>query len=393
MDTPLSPELEELQDKTRTFVDTVLLPLENQLDGNKLTPSDLADVQEAAKKIGLWQYDVPVEHGGQGHGLLASCIVEEELGKTKGSPFRNNTILGPTVRPILYGIDDSLKDDYLYPVLRGEKRTCFAQTEPGAGGDPRGMTTTAVLDGDHYVINGRKQWIGWVGEADFAQVVARTGTDEKGRALLSVFLVDLDTPGIEVVRQLMTITGDAPYELTFTDVRVPRRNLVSEEGEGMRLAQEWITRNRIAKQGARSIGMATRAFEMAIAYSKERVTFGKPLAERQAVQFMIADSAIELHNARLLVRDTARRFDEGEDIRDLSYMVKIYATEISYNVVDRAMQIHGALGLSVDNPLEYFFRQLRSIRITEGATEILRWTLGKRVIHGTPTDRWPLAKV
>lgn len=390
MDTPLSPELEDLRGKARALVDTVLLPLEHSLVENKLTPSDLADVQEAAKKIGLWQYDVPVEFGGQGHGLEASCVVEEELGKTKGSPFRGNTILGPTVRPILYGLDDSQKEDYLHPVLRGEKRTCFAQSEPGAGSDPRAMTTTAVLDGDHYVINGRKRWIGHAGEADFAQVVCRTGTDERGRAILSVILVDMDTPGVELVRQWMTITGDAPWEISFTDVRVPRRNLVNEEGEGMRLAQEWITRNRIAKQGARSIGMATRAFEMAIGFARHRETFGKPLADRQAVQFMIADSAIELHNARLLVRDAARRFDAGEDIRDLSYMVKIYATEVSYDVVDRALQIHGGLGLSVDEPLEYFFRQLRSIRITEGATEVLRWTLGKRVIQTTPTDRWPL---
>jgi acyl-CoA dehydrogenase len=173
--------------------------------------------------------------------------------------------------------------------------------------------------------------------------------------------------------------GDKPWEIHFDNVRVPVENRIGEEGEGFSLGQSWLTIGRVKGHGARCVGIAQRALDLAIAYSQQRITFGQPLADRQAIQFMIADSAIELRAARLQVYETAWKYDQGRDVRDESYMTKIFATEMAGQVVDRAIQIHGGIGLTTELPLEYWYRQIRSIRITEGVTEVLRWRLARNL--------------
>ncbi|MSP56017.1 MAG: acyl-CoA dehydrogenase [Myxococcales bacterium] len=378
-----------VQQTVRTFVDRELIPVEMQSDvGDAITPERYAEFHRKVREMGLWQFDVPERFGGGGLGLLERCIIQEEIGRTKALPFRHNELFGPTGGAVLYHCQGEQVERFLLPVLRGEQKVCFAQTEPEGGADPAGMRTTAVRDGDDYVINGTKRFITGAARAHFAQVIALTDPEKRAHGGISCIIVPMHTPGVKLVRADHTMMGDEPWEIHFDNVRVPVANRIGEEGAGFRLAQEWLTVNRIKIHGAYPVGIARRALEMAMEYAKVRKTFGQPLSQRQVIQFMLADSAMEIEAARLLVLSTAWQFDQGQDVRDRSYMVKIVCTEMASRVVDRAIQIHGGVGLTTDLPLEYWYRQLRSIRITEGATEVLRWRLARSLLTASPgSDR------
>ena len=382
MDFHLSDELLMLQATVRRFVDEELIPLEAEYrpEADKMPDEMLRPLQEKAKSIGLWLLDVPKEYGGADLDLLTRCVIAEEVGRTVVIPYRINEVFGPEVRPPLFYCNEEQKDRYLYPVLKGEKRMCFALTEPDAGSDPAGMQTRAVQDGDDFILNGTKRFISGAGYSQFAQVMALTDPEKRARGGITSFLVDLDAPGVSLARRQPTMMGDAPWEIVFDNVRVPVANVLGEVGAGFSLAQEWLTDGRVRCHGSQSVGMAQRALDMMMDYAQDRVTFGKRLAERQAVQFMIADSSMEVHAARLMVYDCAWRYDQGENVRDLSYMVKITFTEMAVRVVDRAIQVFGGMGLTKELPLEWMYRQLRSIRITEGATEVLRWRLAQNLL-------------
>jgi len=382
MDFHLSDELLMLQATVRRFVDEELIPLEAEYrpEADKMPDEMLRPIQEKAKSIGLWLLDVPKEYGGADLDLLTRCVIAEEVGRTVVIPYRINEVFGPEVRPPLFYCNEEQKDRYLHPVLKGEKRMCFALTEPDAGSDPAGMQTRAVQDGDDFILNGTKRFISGAGYSQFAQVMALTDPEKRARGGITSFLVDLDTPGVSLARRQPTMMGDSPWEIVFDDVRVPLANVLGEVGAGFSLAQEWLTDGRVRCHGSQSVGMAQRALDMMMDYAQDRSTFGKRLAERQAVQFMIADSSMEVHAARLMVQDCAWRYDQGENVRDLSYMVKITCTEMAGRVVDRAIQVFGGMGLTKELPLEWMYRQLRSIRITEGATEVLRWRLAQNLL-------------
>jgi acyl-CoA dehydrogenase len=383
MDFDLPAEVRLLRETVRRFVDRELIPLERTIvdDRHLLPPETMARLQAKARDIGLWLLDVPTKFGGAGLDLLSQCVVAEETGRTSALPFRTPEIFGPDVRPILYFCNDEQRERFLQPVLRGELRVCFAQTEPDAGSDPGSMKTRAVRDGNEYVLNGSKRFISSAGDADYAQVLAVTDPAKGARGGISCLMVDLRSPGVTVTPQGRLLVDDTTYEIAFTDVRVPVANRIGDEGQGFDLGQEWITMGRIRGHGARPVGIAGRALEMMIGYSRQRVTFGAPLADRQAVQFMIADSAMELESTRLMVYRCAWEADQGRDVRDQSYMVKIMATEMAFRVLDRAIQVHGGMGLSSELPLEWWFRQIRSLRITEGATEVLRWRLARNLMR------------
>jgi acyl-CoA dehydrogenase len=385
MDFDLPEELQLLKRTVRRFVDSELIPLERTYrhDGEGPMPEYLLKpLQEKTKGMGLWLLDVPAEYGGAGLGLLARCVIHEEIWRSAALPFRGQELFGPEVRPVLFHCNDEQKERFLKPVLRGAMRVCFAQTEPDAGSDPASMQTRAMRHGDDFILNGTKRFITGAGRADYAQVMAVTDLEKRARGGVTCFLVNLKSPGVLLERQWPTMMGDAPWQIVFDSVRVPAANIVGKVGEGFSLAQQWIQEGRIKGHGARPLGIAERALEMMIDYSRHRVTFGRPLAERQAVQFMIADSATELHAARLMVYECAWRHDRGEDVRNLSYMVKITCTEMASRVVDRSIQVHGGIGLTKDLPLEWWYRQIRSTRITEGATEVLRWRLAQNILKG-----------
>jgi len=381
MDFQLPEELSLLKDNVRKFVDAELIPIERDVcDGHKIKPEMRTMLEEKAQALGLWLFDVPVEHGGQGLGLLAKAVVWTELARTIALPTRAASIFGPLVSPILFHLNDQQKEHYLYPVIRGEKVSCFVQTEPDAGGDPGAMRTTAVRHGDEYVINGTKRFITNADASDFAQVFAATDREKGSRGGISAFLVDMDTPGIKLLRQQETMMDDRPWEIAFDDVRVPAENLIGEEGEGFKHAQNWISEGRV-RHGARGIGVIERCLELGASYAKQRGTFGQPLADRQAVQWMLVDMYTELHQLRLMVHQAAWKADQGGDIRYESYMCKYFGDTKSFEAADRCMQIHGGLGLTTDLPIEKMWRDQRSFIITEGPTEILKMALARQVLR------------
>ena len=381
MDFDLPEELQMLKDNLRRFVDTELIPIERETnDGSEFLPGVQEKLEEKAKALGLWLFDVPEEFGGMGLGHLSKAVMFEEMSRTIALPSRGASIFGPRVSPILYTLNDEQKEQFLYPVIRGEKTSCFLQTEPEAGGDPGGMRTTAVRDGDYYVVNGHKRFITGAGTADFGQVVTATDREKGSRGGLTVFLVDMATPGITKLRQQDMMIADRPWEILFEDVKIPVSQRVGEEGDGMRAAQSWLTEGRL-RHGARGAGVIERCLELAAAYSNQRSTFGAKLSTRQTVQNMLVDMYQNLHQLRLMVYNAAWRADQGQDVRKESYMCKYFGDEMSFSAADRCMQIHGGMGLTKDLPIEQFFRDQRSMIITEGPTEILKMALARQVLR------------
>lgn len=271
-----------------------------------------------------------------------------------------------------------MKEKYLYPVLRGEKSAAFAQTEPDAGSDPGRMKTRAVRQGDHYIINGYKRFISHAKGSDFLQLVASTDPAKGSRGGLSVFIVDMDSKGLSIVRENRHMMGDVTYEIALDDVKVPVENLVGEEGQGMREAQSWISRNRV-HQATHGLGVTQRCLEMIGKYAQERVTFGEPIAKRQAVQFAMADLYTKYQTGQLLTHRTAWKVDKGIASRHDAYMCKIHCTELGYEAADRCIQFHGAMGLTTEMPIEAMWRRSRSYLITGGPAEIMRATLAREV--------------
>jgi len=377
----LPEEIRMLKDTVRKFVDKELIPIERTArDGHKLKPEVRAHLQAKAVELGLAGYDVPTEYGGLGMGLVAKVTVWAELSRSIALPTRGVEIFGPNVSPILYHLDPEQKKKYLLPTIRGELNWCLAQTEPEAGGDPGGMRTTAVRHGDHYVISGVKRFITGADEAHYTQLVAATDRQKGSHGGISAFIVDMKAPGVTLVRAQELVVEDRPWEITFEDVKVPVADRIGQEGDGFKHAQHWLNMGRI-RHGARSMGVIERCLELGTRYAKQRVTFGQPLSERQAVQWMLADSFMELHQLRLMVYDAAWKYDQGRDIRAEAYMAKIFGDTQSFHAADRCMEIHGGMGLATDLPIEKFWRDQRSMMITEGPIEILKMTLARHVLR------------
>ncbi len=377
----LPDEIAMLRDSVRKFVDREMIPIERETRiGHKLKPEMETHLREKARALGLAMYDVPVEYGGLGLGLLAKAIVWAELARSIALPPRGSDIFGPAVSPILYQLNDEQKQRYLLPTIKGELKWCFAQTEPDAGGDPGGMRTTAVREGDHYVINGNKRFITHADDADFVQLIAATDRAKGSHGGISAFIVDIKAPGITLLRQQELVIDDRPWEIAFDDVRVPVENRIGEEGDGFKHAQDWLNVGRV-RHGARGIGVIERCLELGASYAKQRKTFGQPLADRQAVQWMLVDSYMELHQLRLMVYDAATKYDAGRDIRTEAYMAKIFGDTQSFHAADRCMEIHGGMGLAKELPIEELWRTQRSMMITEGPIEILKMTLARHVLR------------
>jgi acyl-CoA dehydrogenase len=380
MDFNLPEELQMLKDTVRKFVDKELIPIEmHTIENMELKPDIRERLEKKTKDMGLWMFDVPEEYGGGGLGSLAQVLVWEELSRTVALPSRGQGIFGPEVRPILYALNPEQKKRFMDPVLRGEKKLCFMQTEPDAGSDPASMKTRAVRQGDHYIINGTKRFITGAGEADIGQLMAVTDPAKGAHGGISCFMVDMKTPGLTLVTRYKTMMGEEPWHITFDDMKVPAENIVGKEGEGFKLAQKWLGIGRL-KHGARALGVAERCIEMGASYSKQRITFGKPLSERQGITFKLADSYVELHAARLMVYQAAWKNDQKQDIRNEAYMAKLFADEMSFRVVDRVLQIHGGIGLTLDLPLAKWFVDQRSRMITEGASEVMRMVIAREVL-------------
>ena len=380
MDFDLPEDLRLLQETVRRFVDKELIPLEGRsIVGGEMKPEIEQHLTLRCREIGLWQVDVPEEYGGQGLGVLARAVIWSELGRTVALPTRGVRILGPEVRPVLYALQGEMRERYLLPVMRGDKESCFAQTEPDAGSDPGAMRTTAVRHGDSYVINGVKRFISGAGTADFMILMAATDRSKGSHGGISCFIVDMDTPGVKLGERYETLTGEHPWEIVLDNVSVPASHLVGEEGRGFALGQKWLGAGRL-KQGARALGATRRCLELAATYAKQRVTFGRPIADRQSIQWRLTDTYVELEAATLLVHRAAARCDRGDDVRNEAYMVKLFCTEMAWKAADMCLQIHGGIGLTTALPVERLWRDQRSHMITEGTPEIMRVALARHVL-------------
>ncbi|EXG79635.1 acyl-CoA dehydrogenase family protein [Cryptosporangium arvum] len=374
VDFALSDEQRAVRDWVRTFVQRELVPLEPEVLRRErsgepgISREEARALQFKARESGFWGILTPEEYGGMGLGAITASLVEGELGRTF-VPFR----FGGSADNILFHGNSRQKEQYLLPTIEGERISCFAITEPGAGSDARAIRTSARRDGDDWVINGEKTFITQGNEADFVMVFA---VADEG---VTCFLVDRDMGWKSEPIQTMGQWG--PAALVFDDVRVPAENVLGEVGGGFALALQWIGQGRYLLP-SRAIGSCERLIEMAVAQANSRTTFGEPLAERQAIQWMIADSAVELQALRLLVLHAAWQVEAGQDSRQAQSMAKLYGGVKANEIVDRVLQIHGGMGYTRELPIERWYRELRLLRIYEGTDEIQRRTIARNILKG-----------
>lgn len=384
MDFQLSDEHRMLKELTARFVRDQLMPLEAGVlereakgQGLSIPPADHARLDQVSKDLGLWGLDAPEDVGGSDLPYVAMVGVGEELGRTI-TPYTLPPD-SPNLRMLMATVNERQREAYLAPYVRGETVSAIGISEPGAGADPSAMTTRAVRDGDDWIINGRKIWITRAADADFTILMAVTDTEKKARGGVSAFLVDRDTPGFNVLRQIPMIGGQSTYEIALEDCRVEGWKLLGQEGAGFAPMQIRLGTRRI-EMAAWSIGMAQRALDMMVEYAPQRSTFGAPLSERQAIQWWVADAATRIHAARLMTYDCAWKLDQGRDTRMEISMIKAYATEMAWEVVDHAMQTFGAMGMTKELPLQLMATRLRTMRIYDGPTEVHKWVVARNLL-------------
>jgi alkylation response protein AidB-like acyl-CoA dehydrogenase len=276
-------------------------------------------------------------------------------------------------------VNDDQRIRFLEPYARGEKQSAIAISEPGAGADPAGMTTRATRVGNGWTLNGRKIWISRAASADFTIVMAVTDKAKGARGGISAFVVEKGTKGFNVLRRIPMIGGAYTYELAIEDCHVPAENLLGQEGYGFAPMQLRLSTRRL-QMAAWCIGISERALGMMCEYAPQRVTFGVPLSERQTIQWWIADAATRIHACRLMTYDAAVKVDRGQDPRTEVSMIKAFATEMAWDIVDHAMQTFGAMGMTKELPLQMMANRVRVMRIYEGPSEIHRWVVARNTL-------------
>lgn len=384
MTVELSEEHAMLRDLVAKFVDRELIPLESAVLARErsgqsigLTPEEEGPLLAKCKELGLWALDAPEAFGGADLPAVALMPVNEELGRTC-TPFTFPPD-SPNLHMLMQVASEEQKRKYLDPYARGEAKSAIAISEPGAGGDPAGMMTRAVKDGDDWVINGRKIWISRIPHADFTIVMALTDPEKRARGGITAFVVEKDTPGMIIEREIPMLGGHRTYEVVFEDCRLPESQVLGPVGQGFAPMQLRLTIRRL-QMGAWCIGMARRALQMMCEHAKQRVTFGAKLSDRQAVQWWIADAATKIHACRLMVMDAAAKQDAGQDVRTEASMIKVWSTEMAAEVIDHAMQAFGAMGVTKELPLQLMAQKVRVMRVYEGPSEVHRMVIARRTL-------------
>lgn len=386
MDFTLPEEYRMLKDLVARFVDDELIPLEpgviaREIAGEelRLTDEEEAPLLKKCRELGLWGLDVPEEVGGADLPAVAMVGVNEEMARTV-VPF-DFPPDSPNLHMLLATVDDRQRALYLDPYAKGEAHSAIAISEPGAGGDPQAMATRAVPDGDDWVIDGRKIWISRAANADFIIVMAVTEPGKGAHGGITAFIVEKDTPGMIVERAIPMLAGHRTYELVFDNCRVPKSQVLGKIGYGFAPMQLRLTVRRL-QIGAWGVGMARRALDMMCEHVSQRVTFGTLLADRQAIQWWIADAATKIHACRLMVYDAAVKLDAGEQLRTEASMLKVFATEMATEVIDNAMQAFGAMGMTKELPLQLMAQKVRLMRMYEGPSEVHRMVIARRTLRG-----------
>ncbi|AXO35383.1 MULTISPECIES: acyl-CoA dehydrogenase family protein [Micromonospora] len=381
MDFALSDTERAIRDTARDFITREVMPLEQELLRRErahrpgLEHSELRELQLKARKFGFWGLATPEEYGGMDLPAVTQSLIWTELGRSF-VPFR----FGGEADNILFHANDEQKREYLVPTIEGERRSCFAITEPGAGSDAANIKLSARRDGDDWILNGEKTFITGGHDADFAIVIAVTDREKGARhGGATAFLVDRSMGWRSEFIQTMGEGG--PASLVFDDVRVPGRNILGEPGQGFSLGMEWIGKGRYIIP-SHAVGIAERALSMAIDYANTRETFGAKIGTNQAIQWMIADSETELEAARWLILRAAWTVEQGMDPRHASSMAKLYGAGMVNRVVDRVLQIHGGMGYTRELPIERWYRQVRLYRIFEGTDEMQRLIISRDLLRG-----------
>jgi acyl-CoA dehydrogenase len=384
MNFELSDEDRMLKDLVHRFVEKELMPLEagvlereTQGKGFAISADEHVRLDKISKELGLWGLDAPEDVGGSDLPSVAMIGVNEEMGYTI-TPYTLPPD-SPNLRMLMATVNERQREAYLTLYGRGETVSAIGISEPGAGADPAAMTTRAERDGEDWIINGRKIWISRAAEADFTILMAVTNKEKRARGGISAFLVDKGTPGFNVLRRIPMIGGAATYEVTLEDCRVPGWKLLGTEGQGFAPMQLRLSTRRI-QMAAWSIGMAQRALDMICEFAPQRVTFGQPLSERQAIQWWVTDAATRIHAARLMTYDCAWKLDQGRDVRLEISMIKAYATEMAWEVIDHAMQTYGAMGMTKELPLQLMASKIRTMRIYDGPTEVHKWVVARNLL-------------
>jgi acyl-CoA dehydrogenase len=390
MATVVIPDLvAERREQVRAFMEEHLYPNEQALAREDEAADALVrELQQDAKDAGLWAPHLPPEAGGSGSGFIEYAYLNEEIGRStyaqlvfgcQAPDAGNGEILH------LFGTPDQ-KQQFLEPLVSGATRSFFGMTEPEvSGSDPTGLQGRAERDGDEWVINAHKWFSSGADGAGFGIVMVVTDPDAEPHRRASMILVPTDTPGYELVRKIPVMGHEGRgwgthCETRFTNVRVPVENVLGEPGDGFRIAQKRLGPGRI-HHVMRWLGQMQRAFDLMCAYSLERKTFGEPLASKQTIQNWIAESAAEIQACRLMTMQAAQRIDDGEEARVEVSLIKFYAAKVLGEVVDRALQVHGGLGMTEDTPLASMWRAARAGRIYDGPDEVHKMVVARRILR------------
>ncbi len=394
IDFTFPPELDDLRDRVRRFIAEEVRPREQRIaerEGDRrFMIEQIIEMRGAAKVWGLWLPHMPKELGGMGLGHVAMASVSAEAARSPFGPFALNAQAPDegNMHTLLHWATDEQKERYLRPLCEGTIRSCFAMTEPEvAGSDPTLIQTRAVLDGDHWVVNGHKWFISGARGAKFAILIARTEDDpEIPQAGNSAFLVDLPSDGWTIVRDVATMSGSHNHcEIRIENLRIPKTRMLGGRGQGHLLGQARLGPARLA-HCMRWIGQAETALNMMIDRALNRYAHGSLLAEKQGIQWMIADSTMELYQCKLMVLHAAYRIDRGDDFKSEVSMAKHFVANALGRIIDRAIQVHGALGYSSDTPLGGMLKQARWARFADGADEVHQWRIAQRAIEAWSKD-------
>jgi acyl-CoA dehydrogenase len=376
-------ELRLLGEQIRRFVQEEIIPLERQIDPDApdLPDEDFARLSAKTKAAGLWALGAPEQYGGGGLDTFSMCVALEEMSQHRMGLYNPGCgVFGRYPPPAIWAGSKAQIEKYAVPTVRDGVKTFFAITEPSGGSDPAGaIQTRAEKRGDRWVLNGRKVFISRAHNAPWGIVFARTDKG-KGRAGISCFILEKGTPGFTATPIRTIRTSAIPNDVVFEDCEIPVENLIGEEGQGLDLAFDLLVKNRFP-YSACNLGIAVAAYKLAVEHAKHRSTFGAPLSQRQAIQWMLADALVEIRATRWLIWEGAWKADRGEDARVEASIAKLYSSEVLGRVIDAAVQIHGGYGVSKEFPLERWYREARVRRIGEGPSEVHRMVIARSLFR------------
>ncbi|WP_076369060.1 acyl-CoA dehydrogenase family protein [Peribacillus simplex] len=376
----LTKEMQQMKEMIRNFVEREVEPYAIQIEEEDAIPEHLV---EKAKDLGLFGISIPEQYGGIGLNAVGKATVLEQLGRTHNgfvSLISAHTGIGST--GLVKLASEYLKNKYLPEMAAGTKIGAFALSEPGAGSDATNLATTAEKKGDYWVMNGTKHFITNGPIADVYTVFALTDKDKGAKGGITAFLVERDFPGLIVGKKdkKMGLRGSYTSQVIFEDCIIPEENVIGEVGMGYISALKILGEGRVGL-AARSVGSSGKLIELSAKYAKERIQFGKPIADNQAIQWMLADMATETEAARALTMMAAQKIDEGKKVIKEASMAKLFASDVFNRVADKAVQIHGGMGYMAEYPVERFYRDARITKIYEGTNEIQRLIIARNVLE------------